>query len=269
LTDCDHTQYFGASDGFKIAYRHWNASNQQRVLICIHGFGDYSGWFRNLAPDLAMDGSEVYAFDLRGFGQSLQEGSQRGIVNDFGRHLQDIDEFVQYFQAQHKGKQLYILGHSLGGVYSLWYVANHPLKVDGLVLAAPAVTCNINNTYSDKNRDPEEITIMQNDPLETWTFTENYLSNVQSVLLNSVLINACRIRVPTLVLQGSADVTVQPHGAKELHAKLVTSDKELVLLDGVGHWFNDALSPALPRVKCDPLIRAKFVRAIKIWLQNH
>lgn len=269
MTDYDHTQCFQASDGFKLAYRHWKATKTERIVICIHGLGDYSGWFRNIAPELAADGNEVYALDLRGFGQSLQEGSARGVVGDFERHLQDIDEFVQHSLAQHRGMRVFVLGHSLGGVYSIWYAANHPSKISGLVLAAPAVACNITTTYSDKNRDPEEITIMQNDPLETWALTQSYLSNVQEVLLNSVFHCACRVEVPTLILQGSADVTVLPHRAKNLHTELASLDKDLVIVDGAGHWFFDALSPALPRGKCDADKRAQFVNAIKAWLHSH
>jgi alpha-beta hydrolase superfamily lysophospholipase len=265
----DVTQRFLASDGFSIAYRHWKATNPKHVVICIHGVGDYSGWFRNLAPELAVDGSEVYALDLRGFGESQQEGSPRGYVSDFDRHLQDIDEFVRYFRDQHKGDSVFILGHSLGGVYSIWYAANHPSSVDGLVLASPAVICNLDNTCSDKDRDPEEIKIMLNDPLETWQLTADYLFKVKDVLLGDVFGDASRVRVPTLILQGKADVTVKPSGAKQLYEALMVADKKLVFFDDAGHWFYDALSPAQPRIKIDLAKRAQFVAVIKDWLLSH
>lgn len=265
----DITERFRASDGFGIAYRHWKATNPKRVIICIHGIGDYSGWFRNLAPELAGDGSEVYALDLRGFGESQQEGSPRGYASDFDRHLQDIDDFVRYFRSQNKGKPLYILGHSLGGVYSLWYAANHPSAVDGLVLASPAVICNLDNTCSDKDRDPEEIKIMLNDPLETWQLSADYLSKVKEVLLADVFGDASRVRVPTLILQGQADATVKPSGAKQLYEALTVTDKKLVLFDDAGHWFYDVLSPAHPRCKIDPAKREQFVAVFKDWLRSH
>ena len=118
-----------------------------------------------------------------------------------------------------------MLGHSLGGVYSLWYAASHP-GVDGLVLAAPAVACAISNTYSDQNRDPQEIAIMKNDPLEAGAFTSTYLASVQCLLLDTALANACCVGVPTLIVQGEADVTVQPRGAQDLYAKLAVGDKK-------------------------------------------
>jgi len=263
------TQKFKASDGFNLAYRHWEATVPERVVVCIHGLGDYSGWFRNIAPELASDGSEVYALDLRGFGESLEKGSSRGCVSDFGRHLQDIADFVVHLRNSHKGKKLFVLGHSLGGIYSVWYAASHPANLDGLVLAAPAVACAISNTYTDQNRDPEEITIMQNDPLETWALTESYLSNIQRQLLDTALHNACLIEVPTLIIQGLADVTVQPQGARDFYAKLAASDKKLVFLEDAGHWFHDALSPAAPRSKCGAAKRQQFVLTVKDWIRSH
>jgi acylglycerol lipase len=231
---------------------------------------------------LAADGSEVYALDLRGFGESQQEGLPRGFVSDFERHMQDIDDFIVHLRIEHKGKKLYVLGHSLGGVYSIWYAANFSNAVDGLVLAAPAVASAISNTKNRikiffnniftpdaANRDPEEIKIMIEDPLETWQLTVNYLSNVKKVLLKNVLKNASLVEAPTLILQGEADVTVQPAGAKQLYAKLDVADKKLEFFSDAGHWFYDALGPALPRAKCDAAKREQFVCVIKDWLRNH
>ena len=61
-----NTLKFTATDGFNLAYRCWNATKPvKRVVVCIHGIGDYSGWFRNIGPELAADGNQVYAVDLR------------------------------------------------------------------------------------------------------------------------------------------------------------------------------------------------------------
>ena len=72
-----------------------------------------------------------------------------------------------------------------------------------------------------------------------------------------------------MILQGEADVTVQPAGAKHLYAKLAVKDKKLEFFDDAGHWFYDALSPALPRSKCDAVKRGRFIFTIKNWLGNH
>lgn len=291
MKDAD-IQKFPINDGFNLSYRCWKATKSvRRVVVCIHGIGDYSGWFENIGPDLAADGNQVYALDLRGFGDSQEQGFPRGYVSNFERHLQDLDDFIVYLRERHKGKKLYLLGHSLGGIYSIWYAANHPDCLDGLVLASPAVASAINdlknsfvivlaNTFiprktynpyprSAKKRDPEEIKIMREDPLEARQLTVNYLSKVKKRLLRDVLKNASCVQAPTLILQGEADTTALPRGAKKLYGMLNAKDKRLKLFSDAGHWFYDALSPAVPRAKFDPAKREQFVLEIKDWLRNH
>lgn len=292
LTNADLTQKFQATDGFELVYRHWKTPKPKRVVFCIHGIGDYSGWFRNIAPALTANGSEVYAIDLRGFGQSQEEGRPRGLVSDFERHLQDIDDFAVHVKNRHKGKRLHVFGHSLGGIYSLWYAANYPNALDGLVLAAPAVVSAISkpknkiklllgniftpkkthNPYSSpdaQNRDPQEIKIMLDDPLETWQLGATYLSNVNKFLFKNLWKNASQIHAPTLILQGEADTTVEPVGAERLFTELQTADKKLERFPGAGHWLYDALSPAPPREKCDPAKREQSIAVINDWLNKH
>jgi acylglycerol lipase len=286
-------QKFSATDGFNLTYRCWSATKTvKRVIVCIHGIGDYSGWFRNIGPALAADRNQVYALDLRGFGSSQEEGYPRGYVSSFDRHLQDIEDFVIYLRRLHKGKKLFLLGHSLGGVYSIWFTTIHPACVDGLVLAAPpinsalnnrknAITLNVKNTFiprrthnpytssNTKNRDPEEITIMLKDSLETPQLTVNYLVNVKNKLLKEVLKNASLIEIPTLILQGEADTVVLITGAKQLYSKLNAKDKKLELFTDAGHWFYDALCPVSPRAKHNPEKRDQFIAIINDWLTQH
>ena len=285
-------QKFQTTDGFELAYRHWEAAKTKRAVVCIHGIGDYSGWFRNIAPSLAANGSEVYALDLRGFGESPEEGSPRGFVNDFGRHLQDIDDFVVYIRSCHKTRNLHMLGHSLGCVYSIWHAANHPQAVDSLVLAAPAVVSTLHgskkpvksrfgkisaskephNLYFSleaRDRDPEEIKIMLADPLETWQLTSSYLSSIKKVLFKNLWKNVSLLKAPTLILQGGADTTAKPLGAKRLQSKLGSIDKKLMIFPDAGHWLFDAFSPAPPREKCDSEKREQTIVAIIEWLKKH
>lgn len=286
------TQRFTATDGFQLAYRCWNANTAKHVVVCIHGIGDYSGWFRNIAPELAADGSQVYALDLRGFGESQETGRSRGAVTSFERHLQDIDDFIVHLHSIHEEKKVFLFGHSLGGLYSIWYAANHPSRIDGLVLAAPAIVSSLNKprnsvqlyfankvapnqTYkicasqNASSRDPEEVKIMLEDPLETTQLTVSYLSNVKTLLSKNVMKNAPCILAPVLILQGDADQTVPTTGARQFYEKLWVKDKKLEVFPDAGHWFYDALCPITPRTKFNPQKRAQFADCIKTWLRSH
>jgi alpha-beta hydrolase superfamily lysophospholipase len=63
------------TDGFNLFYRLWRAAGEvQSVVVCVHGLGVNSEFFANLGEVLAKDGIDVYALDLRGFGNSVEAG---------------------------------------------------------------------------------------------------------------------------------------------------------------------------------------------------
>ncbi len=128
------------TDGFDLFYRHWKVSGEcESALLCVHGGGRNSEYYELLGEALSRDGIEVYAPDLRGFGNSVEKGLSRGDTGSFKRHLQDLEEAVSYVRGMLPGKKVSMLGHSYGGNYAIWYAANHPDAVDGVVLMAPSV----------------------------------------------------------------------------------------------------------------------------------
>ena len=282
------------TDGFNLFYRCWKASAEiKRVIVAIHGGGDHSGWFKVIGPNLAADGNQVYALDLRGFGNSVEEGLPRGDTRDFKRHLQDIDDTIGYMRRNHPSKKVYVLGFSLGGCYTLWYAANHPDSLDGLVLAAPAIVVramstrivsielffanlvvprmmyDVFNSSFVEGRDPEDIKIVLEDPLEASKLSVRYLTNFKKTLVDKALENASHIQKPTLILQGEADVAALPHGAKLLYESLRTKDKSLQTFPDATHWFHDTFLPAMPRAKYDPAKREHIFSVVKDWLRTH
>jgi len=286
--------HFKMTDGFNLFYRCWRVSPQiKRVVVCIHGGGDHSGRFKVIGPELAADGNQVYALDLRGFGNSLEEGLPRGDIRDFKRHLQDIDDMISYVRRNHPSKKIYAFGYSMGGCYFLWYAAHHPDSIDGLVLVAPGIVVKTMSTrkvsillflanlfaprrmydpYKSsfvEGRDPEDIKIALQDPLEAKKLSYGYLANIKKTLVDRALENASHIQKPTLILQGEADVTALPHGAKRLYESLRTKDKSIQTFPDATHWFYDTFSPALPRAKYDPTKREHLFSIVKDWLKTH
>jgi dienelactone hydrolase len=59
-------KHFEMTDGFDLFCRHWKAVGESgKSVVCIHGIGGHSEVFRVMGQDLAEDGIEVYALDLR------------------------------------------------------------------------------------------------------------------------------------------------------------------------------------------------------------
>ena len=89
-----------------------------------------------MGPELANANTEVYAFDRRGFGRSGEPDLPRGDTNGFDRHLADLNEVVEFVHKNQPNKKLYLFVHSIGCAYALWFGANYPKQIDGLILAA-------------------------------------------------------------------------------------------------------------------------------------
>jgi len=284
--------YLKMTDGFNLFYRCWRTGAEiKSVVVCIHGVGDHSGRFKVIGSKLAADGNQVYALDLRGFGNSQEEGLPRGDTRDFKRHLQDMDDTIAHIRIKHPNKKIYVFGFSLGGCYAIWYAANHPNSLDGLVLAAPAIVVRgstwktsialflanlfaprrMYDPYSSslvEGRDPEDIKIALQDPLEAKKLSFRYSANVKKTLVDKALENASHIQKPTLILQGEADVTALPRGAERLYKSLRTKDKSIQTFPDATHWFYDTFSPAMPRAKYDPAKREHLSSIVKDWLRT-
>ena len=282
------------SDGFGLFYRRWTDGVREpsRTVICLHGIESHSGAFRILGEALAQNGSEVYAFDRRGFGNSKEQDLPRGDTRAFARQMHDVNEFVEGVRKNHPGKKTFIFGHSIGCAYALWYASRNAALLDGIVLAAPPIEVGFKIPARDAIRFPfaqlvrphsmydlldkwpqafkesEEFTLLTGDELCTTRFGIRWLLKLQTKLANKMLKNASTIGKPTLIIQGDMDIIALPGGAKSLMDRLVTKDKTLRVFEGADHWFYHAIIPKMSG-KYGPEQRAKVSSTVKEWLNSH
>ena len=283
--------HFVMSDGFNLSYRHWKtAGESRRVVLGLHGIGGHSGNFEYMGRLLPaqVQGTEVYAIDRRGFGGSVENGFVRGSMSSFARYLQDIDDTAELILKIRPGK-LFVFGKSLGCFHALRFAANHPDSVEGLILAAPPIITparlspsllvrvllllifaprTLVDSYryqAEKLRESEEVKASQEDSLGAQgKFSARYLYGV-SRFLRTGLKNAGLVRAPTLILQGDADNTVAPEGAKELLKNLASVDKTLRTFPDANHNFFDSLPPR-PNSRYTEAQRQKIIAAIAEWM---
>jgi alpha-beta hydrolase superfamily lysophospholipase len=281
------------SDGFGLFYRCWKtAGDVQRVVVCVHGLGMNSEFFGNLGQALTEDGIEVYALDLRGFGNSVEIGLERGDTSNFKGHLQDLNEAVAFIHQKYPEKHVFMLGHSLGCCYALWYAANHPDSLNGLVLAAPPIQyakkaskilvikgllfllfapkkkLYANQTMPESLRKSEEYKLLNENPLNAHGQSARYIIRVVGPLQNGALKNASRTRTPTLIIQGEADTHVLPKGAKKLLECLATEDKTLKSFADADHRFYHLIFTK-SKFQDDPAKRKQVTDAVSDWIKNH
>jgi acylglycerol lipase len=127
---------FVTRDGLHLPLREWDAKNPKAVIVALHGMSDYSGAFEMPGPWWAERGITTVAYDQRGFGAAPNAGVWAG--GDVMRR--DFEDCVEAARAKFPGVPVFALGESMGGAELLSALASdHPPRVDGVILVAPAV----------------------------------------------------------------------------------------------------------------------------------
>lgn len=259
-----HTEgTFSGPRGLRIYYQTWRPDTEPRaVILIVHGLGEHSGRYRNFVQAAVPRGYAIYALDHIGHGKS--EGT-RAFVERFSDFTAPLTQFYDMVRAEQPNKPLFILGHSLGGLITSYYLLDHQDKFTGAVISAPAVKIAdnitptlifVNNLVSAVlpkmgllaldptgiSRDPAEVAVYVNDPLNYHDKVPSRTGAEMLAAMQRVTAEAGRIRLPMLLIQGSADKLVDPGGAPMLYEKAASSDKTLKVYEGYYHeLFNEPL----------------------------
>ncbi len=204
--------------------------------------------------------------------------------------MQDIDDALAYIRKNHAGKKVFILGHSVGACYTLWYAANHTDGVDGMILAAPAIESeekyplsfylrillallfarktmfDLSRTWPEDYKKSEEFRVLKEDSLTTSRLSARYMAGLRP-LVGRALANASRTREPTLIIQGEADDEVLPSGAGTLLENLGATDKSLQTFADGDHYFYYSIFPSTTS-QDDPAKRQHVAVVICNWLKS-
>lgn len=250
------TDRLATHDGLRLYVQHWRPTITPRaVVIVLHGLAEHGGRHAALAEALAAAGYAVVALDLRGHGRS--EGAW-AYVDDFEDYLRDVDALTEDTHSRYPECPLFLFGHSMGGtIAALWSITRCP-PLQGLIFSSPAarlwqdsnLTLNLMMQLLNRivpkmatiplrayeiSRDPTVVRDYDRDPLV-------YRGGVR-VRMGYALARAARrlreradeIKVPLLILQGTADRLVHPEGAFLLYQKALSQDKALRLYEGLYH----------------------------------
>jgi len=124
-----------APDGLKLMARQWDPRGELRGHIgIVHGLGEHTGRYGEVAEYLTKAGYRVLAIDQRGHGLTA---GKRGHVDDFTLLLDDIGCLVKRLGANPSDVPRFLYGHSLGGNLVLSFILRRHAPMNGLIISSP------------------------------------------------------------------------------------------------------------------------------------
>lgn len=106
------------------------------LALLVHGYGEHSGRYAELADVLAAHGAAVFAPDHAGHGRSAGE---RVVVEDFEDVVDDVHSAAELARSARPGLPLVVVGHSMGGLIAARYAQRHGARLAALVLSGPVI----------------------------------------------------------------------------------------------------------------------------------
>ena len=264
-----------SADGTKLAYRSWPQPGALISFAVVHGLGDHAGRYAHFADGMSRHGMSAYALDLRGHGNSP---GQRGHVESWSQWTDDVTAFVAHVE-QVAGTEVVPVGHSFGGAALLStvlagglpaskrFVLSSPalklklqapawkLKVGPIAArVAPRLAMSNEVDPASISRIPEVVSAYRKDPLVHDRISSRMYTEWQNAVAD-IYQRAGQIKVPFLILAGTADPLIDPEGSRQLHEK-TASMSTLRLLEGRYHEpFNDRDSEEVFQVIADWLTK--------------
>ncbi len=269
---------FKGYKGLNLYYQCWLPEKTPKaVLLVAHGLAEHSGRYKNLVNYFVPKGYAIYALDHRGHGKS--EGT-RSYIDQFGEYLTDLKTFFGKVRKEHPGAKIFLVGHSMGGTIATAYAIEHRKELAGLILSGASliVTSSVSPALlaiagviaavlpkmgvtvldaSAISRDKAVVDAYVNDPL---VFRGKIPARMGAELVKvwrKLPEQMPEIKLPVLIMHGSADKLSDPAGSKLLYERAGSKDMTLKLYDGFYHEiFNE---PEHKQVMAD----------VEAWLTKH
>jgi alpha-beta hydrolase superfamily lysophospholipase len=248
--------FLNSADHLRLFWQRFTPPRPKATVAVLHGGGDHGGRYPGITAALVKAGFQAALLDFRGHGQS---DGRRWHVDAFAEYLHDVDAFVaKLSQDGIAGDQLFLLGHSQGGLIAALWAITHPKLVAGVVLSSPyfrlamkppaakvlaaklvgrvvpwlPVSADIK--VAKLTSDPELQRWTDRDPLYGRATTPRWFEESTRAQIQA-LRRAGELSVPLLVLAAGADEIADVSAARAFVDAAQTSDKRLVVYDGFRH----------------------------------
>jgi alpha-beta hydrolase superfamily lysophospholipase len=239
---------FAGQQNHRIYYQGWLPEKEPgAILLVAHGLAEHGGRYRKLAERFVPLDYGVFAIDHQGHGKSQ---GRPGYVNHFQDYLVDLGTFHNIIRGMYPNTRTFLLGHSMGGTITAAYAIQHQEKLNGLVLSGASIITGegVNRPMvlaarllsrlvpeasvslidpSDLSRDPAVVAAYRDDPLVYHGKISIRLGTEMLRTMREIQRQMTRIKLPVLIMHGSADRLSNPAGSEMLFRGISSPDRAL------------------------------------------
>lgn len=191
------------------------------TIIIIHGWGGNAELMLPLAQPFLQAGINVLLLDARNHGRSDASGH-----SSLPRFAEDIDSAISWV-AQHKGGEIILLGHSVGGGAVL-FVASQRTDISAVIsISAFAHPKWMMLRYLTEKKIPSALIHLILSYVE-WLIGERFDTIAP---MNT----ACNAHCPVLLVHGKEDRTIPLSDALTIKNSCKKGSIELLLIEGADH----------------------------------
>jgi alpha-beta hydrolase superfamily lysophospholipase len=202
------------------------------VIIFLHGFcgnKDENGLFSRCAEYFTSRNLNSFRFDFSG----INESEGRYEKSSLKKQASELDAAVEKIASEYPFSKIGVLGFSLGAAVALYSM--NP-SVRAYSFWSPAF-------FPNKDMFPRYDSAEIRDALNTKGYFENKGVRVGSSLLEDIKTYNTELSLvsadcPIQIIHGTADPRIN-YISSIAAAKMINSDKELILIEGANHSFKD------------------------------
>ena len=260
-------------DGLSIRGEIYSAESSLGTIILCHGFKGFAHWgfFPYIAQTLAENGLSAITFDFSGSGIGRDRESYTELEafagNTLSKEQDDLENLLDYARRRKliSGK-IGLFGHSRGGGSAILFSAGAASDVSALVTWAAI-------SYPNRWSSEEMLTWRRQGYADVTNSRTGQNMRMGTALLDDVEVHgktklnieaaAGRIKMPWLIVHGTADETVPSSEAERLHL-LSPGVSTLRLIDGASHSF-DAKHPLS---EVPPVLEKVVLETVKFFVRN-
>ncbi len=257
-----HSHQLAAADGTVLHVSDYllPAGSARGGIVILHGLGEHSGRYRQLAQRLNDGGWSVRCYDQRGHGRS--QGA-RGDCPNGTPLLLDAQIVVDDFTAR-TGFRPFLLGHSMGGLFAAHFALSGRAALRGLILSSPALAIRISamelklltimrviaprlglpNGLQTQylSHDARVVAAYKADPLVHGKISARLLSSMLASIAYCEE-HAAALSIPALLLVAGDDHLVDAEGSKRFFSRVPPERARMTVYDTLYHEiFNETAS---------------------------